>query len=72
MVAMEMKAQDFLFRQPAIKIVNAESRDIATTSTGKCSTGLNIIHYLPPFSLYSRQLSIITTLKNSSYALGKV
>jgi len=40
MVAMEMKAQDFLFRQPAIKIVNAESMDIAITSTGKCPTTL--------------------------------
>jgi len=44
-----MKQQDFLFRQPAIKMVNAESRDIATTSTGKCSTTLTTKFYLPPF-----------------------
>ena len=38
MVAKEMKQQDFLFSQPAIKIVSDESMDITTTSTGKCST----------------------------------
>jgi len=49
MVAKEMKQQDFLFHQPAIKIVNEESSDIATTSTGNCSTGLNTstIYLLP-------------------------
>jgi len=46
---MEMKQHDFLFTRPAIKIVKAESKDIATTSTGNCSTGLNMFLNFPPF-----------------------
>jgi hypothetical protein len=38
MVAAEIKQHDFLFSQPATRIVNAENSDIATTSTGNCST----------------------------------
>ena len=37
-----MKQQDFLFSQPAIRIVNAERREITIISTGKCSTALSI------------------------------
>ncbi len=43
----EMKKHDFLFSHPAIKIVNAANMEIATTSTGKCST-INTVFYFPP------------------------
>jgi hypothetical protein len=48
-VTMEMNGQAFLFRHPTIRIVNEESIDITTISTGKCSTGLNIRPHIPPF-----------------------
>jgi len=47
MVAIEINAQNFLFRQPAIKMVKAASMDITTTSTGNCSTA-SISFHLPP------------------------
>jgi len=61
MVAKEMKQQDFLFRQPATKIVNAESMDITTTSTGKCS----IENTLYTSFLFIFSLSNMMTLKST-------
>ena len=58
-----MKQQNLLSRQPTIKIVNAESIDITTTSTGK-STTLTIRFYLSSFLITSRSNNMMT-LKNS-------
>ena len=44
MVVMEMKQEVFLLNHPATKIVIAENNDIATISTGKCSTRLCIVY----------------------------
>lgn len=72
MVAMEMKTQDFLFSLPAIKIVKAESKDIAITSTGKCSTALSINFYLPPFFHSGPQLITRPLSKSHSIRLKEI
>jgi len=69
MVAMEMKQQDFLFRQPTIKMVNAESNDIATTSTGNCSMGLNIRFISPLFILHLFKNTLIYEEKTMIYKI---
>jgi len=67
MVAMEIKQQDFLFSLPTIRMVNAESSDIATTRTGNCSMGLNIRFISPLFILHLFKNSLIYEEKTMTY-----
>jgi len=73
MVAKEMKQQDFLFSQPATKIVSAESMDITTTSAGKCSIENTLyISFLFTFSLgnmMTLKSTIIVTLSKNKDAV---